>query len=428
MATTAAVLSIGDELVLGQIGERNGQVIAAALLDLGIPVTEHRIVADDCDAIAAALRALAATNELLVATGGLGPTDDDLTREALAQALGGEAIVEDAGAREALERRFARRGIAMPALNLRQATRPESARTLPNSHGTAPGLSAMLNTTRVYCLPGPPNEMEPMLRAQVVPELAARSRAGAVRTLAIHTCGLAEAEVAERLGSLMGRSSNPLVGTTATAAIVSVRLRAWGSPATNGSFERVAEEVRGVLAPFVFGEGATTVAGSLGAQLSLTGSKLAIAESCTGGMVSELVTSVPGSSRWFAGGWVTYSNEMKLTQLGVDDATMSSEGAVSAATARAMAEGAATRAGVRFGVSLTGIAGPEGGTPEKPVGTVWVGVFDRDTGHPAHARCFLLPGDRDGIRTRASRLALQWTRMEVAGVASTRLIWQTTPP
>jgi nicotinamide-nucleotide amidase len=427
MAMRAAVLAIGDELVLGQVAERHAQVVSASLLDAGFTTHEHRTVPDDLEAIVAALRELARSSDLLIVTGGLGPTDDDLTRQALARALGGERLVEDDDARSALLRRFQHRGAVMPQLNLRQTLRPESARTLPNPHGTAPGLAVLLGTTRVYCLPGPPNEMEPMLRGHVLPELVASAPRGAgseVRTMAVHTCGLAEAEVAQRLGALMDRNANPLVGTTASAALVSARVRAWGSATTDGSFESVTDEVRRRLAPFVYGDGTATLAGAVGALLLARGERLALAESCTGGLVGELLTSVAGSSRWFAGGWIVYSNELKKSQLNVSEATLAGEGAVSAACAREMAIGAAQSAETRWGVSITGIAGPDGGSAEKPVGTVWVGLVDRKAEQLAQARHFRIQGDREGVRTRAARLALQWLHMELVDAPRTRLLWE----
>ena len=423
MPVRAAVLSIGDELTLGQIAESNAAWIAQLFLRRGLVVIEHRTVEDDRAAIADAMVALASRADVLVVTGGLGPTDDDLTREALADALGGVELVEDPQAREALRLRFEGRGRTMPSMNAKQALRPAGTTCIANLNGTAPGLEARIGSAVVFCLPGPPNEMQPMFRASVL----GRTAGSAVVTCAVHSCGLPESVAAERIRHLMDRGLNPLVGTTASGAVVSARIRATGSAARDGSVERVAQEIERAWAPFVFGRDETTLAEALGEILRKSGDRVAVAESCTGGGVGEFMTSAAGSSDWFCGGWITYSDNLKSELLGVPANMIREHGAVSEQVACAMALGAAIRANSRFGVSTTGIAGPGGASHEKPVGTVWIAVADRSEPAPelqVRARCFLQSGDRQTVRARTARIAAQCVRLVAMKAADASLLFE----
>lgn len=430
MAVRAAVLSIGDELTIGQVAERNAQQISHALLELGVIVDEHRCVGDDQAAIATALGELAVARNVVISTGGLGPTADDLTREALADAMGGVALEENDAERERLERRFASRGTAMPPINLRQALVPSGATAISNPNGTAPGLYAMVGGCLICCLPGPPAEMTPMLREAILPLIKAISKgegAEGCSVWTVHSCGLSESEAAQRISALMARTSNPLVGTTASAAMVSARLRATGVAARDGSIQRVAAQVHEAWKPFVYGCNAETLEGAIGDCLSSSGEMVAVAESCTGGLLGGAMTSQGGSSRWFKGGWITYSNELKSSELGVSMDMINEHGAVSAQVAMAMALGAARRGNCRFGLSTTGIAGPTGGSDAKPVGSVFVGVADRavpDSDGRVHARHFRFPGERDGVRQRAVRVALQVLRLHLVGESAAGMLWE----
>ena len=430
MSFRAAVLSIGDELTLGQISERNAGWIAQEFLRRGFLVMEHRTVSDDRAAISAAILQLVTEAAIVVITGGLGPTDDDLTREALADALGGVALVEDADARESLRKRFEERGRQMPPMNAKQALCPVGAKCIPNSNGTAPGLSARIGKAIVFCLPGPPNEMQPMVREAILPVVDSMvDLAGGVsaNVCAIHSCGLPESVAAERIRPMMDRSANPLAGTTASGAIVTARIRAFGSAARDGSLERAAQEVEHAWAPYVFGRDETTLAQALGEILLRTNDQIAVAESCTGGGIGAFLTSAAGSSSWFGGGWITYSNEMKSRLLGVPPELFELHGAVSESVACAMALGAAERANTRFAVSVTGIAGPDGGTETKPVGTVWIAVADRSETNPSkrvNARSFLFTGDRATIRERTVRVAVQLVRLAAIGQSDIPVLWE----
>ncbi len=422
MTSQAAVLSIGDELTLGQSAETNARWIAQELLGVGVMVIEHRTVADDRIAIARAMQELASRVGLVVVTGGLGPTEDDLTREALADAMGGVALVESASQRAILEARFARRALAMPRSNLRQACCPVGATLLENHHGTAPGISARVGAAKVFCSPGPPNEMQPMFVSHILPAaraLVAESGGECAAVASVHACGLPESIAAERISALMDRGANPLAGTTASGAVVTARLRATGIAATDGHLERAACEVERAWGAYAFGRGEATLPGAVGELLVARGECVAVAESCTGGGIGQLMTSAEGSSAWFLGGWISYSNEFKREFLGVSDQLLQRHGAVSESVACAMAIGAAERSGARWGLSATGIAGPGGGTIEKPVGTLWIAVADRaaaDGAPRTHAREFRFTGDRATIRSRASMIALQLVRFALMGV------------
>lgn len=423
-AARAAVLAIGDELVLGAVSDRHARWLASRLVDMGATVVEHRTVGDDTAAIVSALRAFVACADVVLVTGGLGPTDDDLTREALSEVLG-QPLVQDAEAAVALRQRYESRKVPMPSMNWKQATRPEGASCIANPHGTAPGLRADHAGTRVYAMPGPPREMHPMWDTVVGPEIRALvdARGGVqVRTHAIHSCGLPESVAAERIRAWMVRGSNPVMGTTASGAVVSARIRAEG-PDAQAALDRAAAAVRTAWAPFAFGEGGTTLEAAVGAALQSQGARVAVAESCTGGLIGGALTSVAGSSAWFRGGIVAYENEVKVAALGVPAALIEREGAVSEHVARAMARGAAHRIDARWAVATTGVAGPGGGTEAKPVGTVWVAVHDRMTG-AEDVRQFRFTGDRAAVRERTVSLALQMLRLAIEGTPAPSLLWE----
>ena len=319
MPLRAALLSVGDELVLGTSLDTNSRAIALALRDAGVEVAEHRTVADDLDAIVEAMRALAARHDVLVSTGGLGPTDDDLTRDALNVILDdGAPQVEDAQARA------------------NHASR--SARIVRNREGTAPGLSAVVGGCRVWCLPGPPREMLPMLESGVLGALRSGAAPAIVRR-GIGTYGIGESALAERLGERMSRGREPSVGTTASGSVVTIQVVARGADAA----ERAADEVRACAAiadPWSFGTDDATLASSLLDACRARHRTLAVAESCTGGLVGSMLTAVAGSSDVFMGGWITYANAAKHRDLGVPTALLSAHGAVSAQVVGAMARGA----------------------------------------------------------------------------------------
>lgn len=417
----AAVLSIGDELVLGTTLDTNGRTVAEALREAGLDVVEHRTVRDDRAAIAAAMRDLASGCDVLVVTGGLGPTDDDLTRDALNDLCdGGAAMVEDSQARADLEAWFAGRGRAMAAINLRQAMRPRSARAIRNPGGTAPGLAARIGGCRAWCLPGPPREMIPMLEGDVLPAVRP-SGAPALAKCTVGTYGMGESSLAERLGARMARDREPAVGTTASGSIVSIQVVARGPDAPRRAVAE-AEACAAIAGPYAFGMDGASLASALLDECRLRRRTVTVAESCTGGLIGGMLTAVPGSSDCFPGGWITYSNALKTAEVGVATEVLARHGAVSAETVAAMASGACLRAGATLGIAVSGIAGPGGAVEGKPVGTVWIAVHDAATGE-TRVRRFEFPGPRDIVRDRAAKAALQLARWTLRG-EDAPMIWE----
>lgn len=418
----AAILSIGDELTLGQIQERNAGWLSARLADEAIVTVEHRTVPDHLDAIIAALGALANCCDVVITTGGLGPTDDDLVRVALARVLGEGDLVQDEEARGQIESWFSGRGRTMPAINLRQAERPPTARCLRNEHGTAPGLAASLGRCRIWSLPGPPVEMQPMFECFVRPALREGLPRAALLREAIPTFGLGESTVAERLGDLMQRDRNPIVGTTASGSIVTIRVRAEGAAgADRRGFDALIQDIVQRMHPYVLGIGPRSLPEALGEECRVRGVRVGMAESCTGGLASALLCEVAGASAWFEGGVISYANAVKSAMLDVPAALIERHGAVSAEVARAMVAGVMNRLDVTAAAAITGIAGPDGGSVEKPVGMV---VIATAVGGPENAeiRTFRFRGDRAAVRDRAARSAIGALRLHLRGEQAAHLL------
>ncbi len=420
-----AIVSIGDELIDGASSDTNGPWLAGRLLSGGASVFERRVVGDDRADIAAAITALADRSDAILLTGGLGPTADDLTRFALADALcPGTELVRDATAVAQLESFFRGRGRTMPESNLVQALRPATMRFLPNPHGTAMGLAGSLGSCLVFSLPGPPHEMQPMFADHVGGVLPWPRGAPVRRSLLVHACGLGESAAAELLGDILDRGRRPLVGITVSDAIVTARINAVGPASEAEAALRTTR--RGILdrwQPYAFGEGEQTLASAAGVLIAEGGLTLATAESSSGGLLGSSIVEVAGCSQWYRGGWVTYSDDLKRGSLGVPAAMLAAHGAVSGPVASAMAEGARAAAGASAAISITGIAGPSGGTPSKPVGTVFVGLA-RD-GRPPEVRRFVFPGGRSMVRSRSVKSALQMLRFSLLGVSSqAKLLWE----
>lgn len=423
----AALISVGDELILGQIVDTNAAYLADQLTQASCPCAEHLTLSDDQARLAGAIERLAADPaiNLILITGGLGPTADDITREALADAMG-EALVEDPAGLEDLHRWFRDRGHRMPEPNKKQALRPASAALLPNEHGTAPGLRARYLDTDIFVLPGVPHEMKHMFAAQVRPHLA-RDGGHVLRTLAIRCFGLGESSLAERLGDLMDRERNPTVGTTASEGIISIRIRALGAPQeVEALVEETAARVEELAGVYAFGREEDTLASVTLNLLKARGETVAVAESCTGGLLGSMFTEVAGSSAAFLGGYLTYTNELKMQELHVPPAYFEEGGvgAVSEETATAMAEGTRQRIGATHALAITGIAGPDGGTKDKPVGTVCIAIASRE--QPTQVRTFNFTGSRDIVRDRSAKAALVMLLWHLRGGEDFRMLWQKT--
>ncbi len=410
-----SILAIGDELISGERIDTNSAWIASKAADIGVRTIEHRTAGDDLAQVRGAIRELAAMSSVLVITGGLGPTLDDLTRQALASVLN-EPLIEDPTALDTLLAWYAGRGRSMPEANKAQALRPASARCLPNPNGTAPGLAAGIGACRVFCLPGPPREMMPMFEREVVPAFDLDPEHG-VHVHTVPTFGLGESAVADLLGPLMDRTRNPLVGTTASGCIVTCRVRYAGSSRdADSQLNTTVDQIRQRLGAAVLtdhdalDDGQSLVRALF--DLLVTASQtVGVVESCTGGLLGEMLTRLPGSSRFFAGGLLTYTNQLKMRLAGVDADLIESHGAVSREVALAMARGGLERTGAAHTLAITGIAGPDGGRDTKPVGTVWIARASADGTHDA--RRFLFRGGRDAVRLWAGTTALGMLRLHL---------------
>jgi nicotinamide-nucleotide amidase len=408
----AVILSIGDELVLGQNVDTNSAWLSARLAEHGVMTLWHHTIADDLEATVAAIRAAAAAADLIVVTGGLGPTADDLTREALAKVLGTELELHGPSL-ERIRRRFLEKlGRPMPESNQVQALCPRGAEMLDNDWGTAPGVRCRVGRALLFAFPGVPREMIPMFDRYVAPAVAGQT-GRTILTEALRTYGAGESTVAEALGELMKRDRNPMVGTTASNGIITVRVRSDfpAAAAARRALDETCAEIERRLGPLVYGRGDASLPGALGELLKARGRTIATVESCTGGLVATMLTDVAGSSAYMLGGWVVYSNELKTREVGVAAELISGHGAVSEPVARAMAEGGLRESWADYALALTGIAGPAGGSAAKPVGTVWIAIARR-TGRTTAER-FQFPGDRDVVRDRAAKAALNLLRMEL---------------
>jgi len=420
------LLSIGDELTLGQTVDTNAAWLSARLSARGIACAEHRTVPDDLQAIARAIRQCAAEADLLIITGGLGPTDDDLTRAALSEAMG-VALIEDPAEVQRIADYFHARGRDMPARNRVQAMHPVGSTMIHNTCGTAPGIRAKLGGCEIFVTPGVPREMFAMYERDIEPailQLAGGSRT--ILTAKINSFGSGESDLADRLGELMARNRNPVVGTTVSNGYVSVRIRSeYDDPATaHAQLVDTITRVESRVGPLAFGREETQLEDAVIALLIEKHKTVATAESCTGGLIAGMLTKRAGSSAAVIGGWVTYANAMKTAQLGVPGEMINKHGAVSRPVVEAMARGAIERSGADTALSTSGIAGPGGGTPEKPVGTVWIGLAWREGDSiRSEARLVTMPGDRASVRDRSAKCALQLLRLHLMGVELDELKW-----
>ena len=424
----AAILSIGDELTTGQTRDGNAAWLAGQLAARAVTTVELRVVPDKRTAIAGAIRELASRCDVLLTTGGIGPTADDLTRQGLGSVLApGQSLATDPDALRALERHWFQRAGRMPAANAVQAQHPPGARLLPNPRGTAPGIAASFDGCRIYVMPGPPREMRKMFRDHILPDLETGS--GVVRLISlVHQFGLGESVAEERLGDITDRDQRPRVGITHSAATVTARIQAQGTAEQAAAqIEQIRGRIADLWAPYTFGVDDGTLADATIGLLRERGRTLATAESCTGGLLGKLAVDVAGSSECYLGGWVTYSDRLKTTCLAVDPDIIADHGAVSTQTASAMAVGALDAAGADESLAVTGIAGPGGGTAGKEVGTVFIGLARRhDEAVEVAVRQFLFPGDRAGVRDRAARSALQVLRFALLGTDA-KLLWEVSP-
>jgi nicotinamide-nucleotide amidase len=414
----AIILSIGDELILGQTVDANSAWLSRKLAEIGCSVSAHGTVADDERAISAAIAEAAPRCDFLLITGGLGPTQDDLTRQALSGVLA-QPLETNPDWLHRLEVFFRQRGRPMPETNRNQALIPRGARMIANSAGTAAGIDAQLTIgdpphhCRIFAMPGVPREMQVMFESDVAPHIAHAGGGAVILSRTLHTFGLGESSIGEMLGDLMDRSRNPSVGTTVSGGVVSLRINARFPHRRQAAeeLERISTQCRAILAELIYGQDCQTLSGAVGELLTQSHHQtVATAESCTGGLLAKMLTDVPGSSRYFQRGWITYSNESKTDLLGVAPDLIEKHGAVSEPVVLEMVQGAKERARTDFALSISGVAGPDGGTSAKPVGMVCIALA---TPTGIAARTFNFPGDREMIRDRAAKMALSLLRFHL---------------
>jgi nicotinamide-nucleotide amidase len=415
----AAIVTVGDELLLGRTVDSNAAWLGRELAALGVPVARRHTVGDDDPSIREAVTAALGEAELVLVTGGLGPTRDDRTRDAVAALFQLPLRVDDR-LLEAMRERFRARGYArMPETNVSQAQVPEGALVLANPVGTAPGLALVRGGALVVLLPGVPREMKAIfagdLKRLIVERLGARLRP--VRMRSIHTTGIPESALAERVEAYLPPDLGPIqLAFLPDLTGVELRLTAVDAP-TEEEASRWLDRIEQALAPAVEGFGFRAESGDVVEAVAylLRGSarRLAVAESCTGGLIAKRLTDRAGSSAYFVGGVVAYADSVKLGQLGVDEGALARHGAVSEEVALQMARGVAASLGAEAGLSVTGIAGPEGGSELKPVGTVWYAV---SLDGRAAARREVFPGDRHQVRERSAQAALTMLLRRLEGV------------
>lgn len=406
----AEILSVGTELLLGNIVNTNAAFLSQQLAGLGIAVYSQSTVGDNAERLLLQLEHSFQKSDIIIISGGLGPTQDDITKDVAAKYFGKELIMHD----ESLERikiRFA--GKPLPENVSRNALVPDGAKILPNDNGSAPGVVIEKGGKMLMMLPGPPHEMKPMFIDYAIPFLRSKTdRTFLSQTIKI--IGLGESKVETMLKDLIDAQTNPTIAPYAKVGEVHVRLTASAADETAAKklISPISEEIHKRLYPNVFTDDENKELAEV--VLDLLKSKnhtLATAESCTGGLIASSLVDISGCSNVFNEGLITYTNDSKINRLGIDKNLVEIYGAVSSQVAAAMAEGAAKTCGTTVGVATTGIAGPEGGTPEKPVGLVYVGLHIKTVCTITHE--FKLSGNRNEVRTRAAKLALEMLRREL---------------
>jgi nicotinamide-nucleotide amidase len=407
MPLTVEILSTGDELLTGQVVDTNSTWLMDRLWDLGVMVRRKTLVGDDRADLDAALRETTARADLVVTSGGMGPTEDDLTSECVAAVLGVPLELHEPSL-QAIEERFRKLGRTMTPNNAKQARFPRGAEVIPNRFGTAPGFSASIGRAQVVCFPGVPVEFKGLADEWLLPRLRARvSDVPAARLVKLFAVPESHADQAMRPIMDDPRNAGVRFGYRAHWPEIHVK---WSVPGPDAGprADRILADVRALFGDAIFGEGKDELADLVVARLAARGERVAVAESCTGGLLAELVTRVPGASAVFDLGVVAYANAMKERLVAVPAPLLAAHGAVSEPVARALAEGVRATAGATWGIGITGIAGPTGGTPEKPVGTVHLAVAGpRGTTHVLRS----WRGDRDRIRKTAAYDALDHLRL-----------------
>ncbi len=412
---TAEILCVGTEILLGDIINTDGAFLARELASLGISVYRQSVVGDNPARLKAALATAAERCDLIITSGGLGPTYDDLTKETVAEFFG-KRLVRNEEILKSIEAYFAETGRKMTENNRKQADVPEDGFAFPNSYGTAPGICIedSISGVTAIMLPGPPRELEPLFREEVLPYLEKR-RSNVLVSRNIHIFGMGEAAVESVLKTLMESSENPTIAPYCKEGEVRLRVTAMDKD-TGSAYEKCSEMIESIMktevGEFVYGVDCGTIENELVTRLRTVGKTIATAESCTGGLIAKRITDVSGASEVYLGSAVTYANSAKVKLTGVDEDDLVKYGAVSEQVAIAMARGIRKALGSDIGVSTTGVAGPTGGTPEKPVGTVWLGISS-DKGERAVLLHLSPRREREYLRILAATNAIRQVLDEV---------------
>lgn len=405
---SAEIIAIGSELLTPNFTDTNSSYLTAKLNELGIPVMMKTIVGDDENYLEQALRGSLERTPLVLTIGGLGPTEDDVTKKVVARVLKRQLVLDDA-ILAGIEKRFKARGVEMPKNNARQALVLTGAEVLVNNNGTAPGLWIEEGTNHVVLLPGPLAELKPMFEESCEPRYRKLTGNTALVRRIFRTTGLPESALDARIATIYTKHKNIETTILSKPGQVDIRLAASGKTEAeaNQAVDELAQKIESELREFIFTNTEQSLEEVVGAHLVTKQATIATAESCTGGMLAERLTAVSGSSRYFMSGIITYSNESKTELAGIPPLLLQMQGAVSEEVARGLAEGVRTKIGSTIGVGITGVAGPTGGSPEKPVGTVHIAVAGATaTRHQA----FLFPGSRDRVRWQATQAALNMAR------------------
>ncbi|MCD6360908.1 MAG: competence/damage-inducible protein A [Armatimonadetes bacterium] len=416
----AELVSVGTELLLGEITDTNAVYLSQRLAEIGVDVFFRHTVGDNLDRIVSVLELALSRSDVIIMCGGLGPTQDDLTREAIAEVTG-RPLVSDPDAERRLREFFAARNRVPTPSNLKQATVPEGGRFLENTCGTAPGVLVEHRGRALIAVPGPPPEMREMFQREVLPYLLARQGEDArvLRSRVIRLADIGESNLVDMIPDILERRTDPTVAPYASPG--EVRLRITTKAASESEADAALDEMEAILrerlGSHIYGVDDETMEVAVGRLLAESHSTLASAESCTGGLIASRITDVAGSSEYFIGGVVAYSNQVKQEILGVPEGVLAEHGAVSEECARAMAEGVRRALRTDWGLATTGIAGPGGGSDEKPVGLVYIAVAGGDGTACLRGNW---PGTRDQFKSRVSQYALNMLRkrllgMEIAG-------------
>ncbi len=406
--TRISIINIGNELLSGERIDTNSVWLSRKLVENGLEVAYKFTAGDDTADILDCLELAAKKSEIILLTGGLGPTDDDLTRQSIAKFLGVELEFNEALFNE-MASYFDRRKVTMSNKNRIQAYLPAGAEALKNSCGTAAGIKAVREQRLIYAMPGVPSEMKVMFEAYILPDLEKLTEAGKTVCKKLKCVGIGESTLAEKIGDMMIRGRNPLINCTVSNSIITLYIiaKAGSEQLARDMISSTESRLRQMIGEYIYGEDEQTLEEVLANLLLSRGATVATAESCTGGLIAKTLTDVPGSSGFFGYGWVTYSNEAKISQLGVSPEAIKKFGAVSREVVEQMARGAIKQSGSDYAIAVSGIAGPTGGTEEKPVGTVYIAAADKN-------KCIVkkrnYPNSREAFKIRTTAASMNILR------------------